>query len=80
MYKALQYSQLLLLNDLILDRREANLTTKASVCLQISDSRVKNDLFLGERNMIRTAAESRRDVTENLMWKISLEMNTYLSD
>lgn len=64
----------------MLDRREANLTTKASVCLQISDSGVKNESSLGERDMIGTAVGSRPDVTENLVRKISLEMNTYLSD
>lgn len=51
MCKTLQCCQLLLLNDLILDRRETNLTTKTSVCLQISESRAKNDLLLGEMNM-----------------------------
>lgn len=51
MCKTLQCCQLLLLNDLILDRRETNLTTKTSVCLQISESRVKNYLPLGEMNM-----------------------------
>jgi len=72
MYKTLQCCQLLLLNDQILDKREANLTTKPSMYLQISESRVKNYLSLGQSNMIRTAAESRHHVTENLMQKISL--------
>lgn len=59
MYKTLQCCHLLLLTELILDRTEANLSTKASVCLLISESRVKNDLSLGERNMIGTSGETR---------------------
>lgn len=63
----LKCCQLLLLNDLILDREEANLTKNASTCMQNSESRVENYLFLWENNIIRIVTESRQ--LQKTMWK-----------
>lgn len=61
----LKSGQLLLLSDLILDREEANITTNTSMCMQNSESRVKYDLFLWEKSIIRIITESRQNVSED---------------
>lgn len=59
----LKCCQLLLLNDLILE--EANITINTSMCMQNSENRVKNDLFLWEKSIIRIITESRENVSED---------------